>query len=77
MSDNSSSAPAAAVQQMTETAKWLIGVFAAIAGVLLAGVQLTKIGQLDWRDYRLRVAAIAGVLVLIAVGWIIWSVVGS
>jgi hypothetical protein len=59
-----------AVTNYRETAKWILSVFAAIAGVLLAGLQLSNLGKAD-APY-LTIAAIAAAFALGAVGAIIW-----
>lgn len=64
---------AAAVDQMQQTARWLLTVFAAIAGVLLAGTQLSNLGHLTLSDYHLWVAVLAGLLALTLIGRIIWT----
>jgi len=52
-------APALATGLIRDAAKWLIGAFAAIAALLLTGVQLSSVGQLSLDEGRL-IAAIAG-----------------
>jgi hypothetical protein len=59
-----------AVTNYRDTAKWILSVFAAIAGVLLAGLQLSNLGKAD-APY-LTIAAIAAAFALGAVGVIIW-----
>jgi uncharacterized ion transporter superfamily protein YfcC len=56
----------AAAQQVRETAKWLIGAVAAIAGILVAGLSFTNIVQAEsgylWRVLLCVVLTLAGVL---------------
>ncbi len=52
-------------QQVRTAATWFIGALAAVATVLLAGVQLTSVGQLTWEDNPGRLSA-AGVAALAA-----------
>jgi hypothetical protein len=62
------------VKTLRETAKWLTTAFAALGTAMLAGTQLSKIGQLGLADLRLWVAVAAGTLALSAVGVVIWNV---
>lgn len=63
------------VDRLRETAKWLVAVFAAIGGTMLAGTQLSSIGQFEWGDPRLNTALLAGTVALVAVGTVIWFAV--
>lgn len=57
--------------QLRETCKWLMTIFGAVDGVLIAGLQLTGLGKAEgpW-----LIAAIAGfVLAISGVGLIIWQ----
>ncbi len=62
-----------AVDHLRATAKWLLGTFAAIGAVLVAGTQVSKIGQLA-PDWRLALAVIAFAVGLLAVGVAILAV---
>ena len=61
---------AAAAERIRDSAKWLLGSFAAVGAILVAGLQLTGVGELE--DGRLRWAlgglAVAVVGVVIAIG---------
>ena len=61
---------AAAAERIRDSAKWLLGSFAAVGAILVAGLQLTGLGELE--DGRLRWAlgglAVAVVGVVIAIG---------
>lgn len=62
-----------AIDRYRELAKYLITIFAAVAGLLLAGTQLASIGKLSWDDEAERVVA-AGIGItagLSAVAWIV------
>jgi hypothetical protein len=61
-----------AVDQMHATAKWVIGIFGAIGAVLVAGTQLSSMGQLAYNDERLGIAVLAFAVGLISVGFVIW-----
>jgi hypothetical protein len=61
---------AAAAEQLRSTAKWLATALAAIAGVLLAGVQLSSLGKAD----KLVLAALGAGFALLATGWAIWRI---
>jgi hypothetical protein len=63
-------ASAAAVEQLRSTAKWLATALAGIAGVLLAGLQLTSLGKAD----NVGLAALGGGVALVATGWAIWRI---
>lgn len=67
----------ASVGQMKDTAKWTVSVFAALAAILIAGTQLSSLGQLEgneWiEDHRLLVAFLAGGIALLAIGAVIHS----
>ena len=56
------------LNHLQDTAKWIIGIFGAIGGVLIAGTQVSKIGQFTLNDPRLWVAVIAGAVGLAAIG---------
>jgi hypothetical protein len=73
--DVSSDKFASGVDRIRETSKWIIVVFAAVAGVLTAGTQLSSIGQLEWGDERLNLAIGAAALGLLFVGVAVGSVV--
>lgn len=64
----------AAAERIWTNAKWLLAVFAAVAGVLTAGIQLSSLGKLDFGS-RLAYAIAAGALALAFVGAIIASVI--
>jgi hypothetical protein len=53
------------------TAKWLLAVLAAVGTVLLAGLQLTKLGELHGQWLRLAIALAASAAALSAVGYMI------
>ncbi len=59
----------AAADRIRETAKWLITTFAAVAGVLVAGSQLSDIGHLSW--WRFVLALLAVLVGLIGVAYAI------
>jgi hypothetical protein len=40
--------PSQAIVDIRSLAKWLIGIFAAVAGTLVAGSQLSSLGHLEW-----------------------------
>ena len=63
---------AAAAEALRSTAKWLVTAFAAIGAVLIAGLQLTDIGELQSENWLYLVLALAGLLgALLAVGYMI------
>jgi hypothetical protein len=51
-----------AVDRTRETSKWLIGAFAAVAGIVLAGVQITGLGKLDGWDLFFAISSVVGAL---------------
>ena len=65
--------PSSPVERVREAAKWLIGAFAAIGGLLIAGVQLSDAGQLAIEDDEGRLAvALFGLI--FGVGGVIWAI---
>lgn len=66
----------AAIERYRDLAKYLITVFAAVGGLLVAGTQLASIGALSWDDDPTRViATVLGLTVAIAaVACLIWLV---
>lgn len=60
----------AAVNRYRDLAKYLIGVFAAVAGLLLAGTQLTSVGMLTWDHEKTRVIA-AALGLIVALGAVV------
>ncbi|WP_331736597.1 hypothetical protein OG426_54890 (plasmid) [Streptomyces canus] len=61
-----------AMLSITDTAKWIIGASAVVAGVLLAGVSLKDVSNLDDEDpLRLVLAAVAVFVALVAVAFVI------
>jgi hypothetical protein len=63
---------ARATESLRAAAKWLLAALAAVGGVLIAGLQLTKLGSLGGTDWpRLTVAGAAAAVALAAVGYMI------
>jgi len=63
---------ARATESLRAAAKWLLAALAAIGGILLASLQLTKLGSLGGAEWpRLATAVTAAVLALAAVGYMI------
>lgn len=67
----------ASVTHIRETAKWVVAAFAALAVAMMAGTQLSSIGQLKTTDFmmehRWAFAFGAGALALFAIGVVVWS----
>jgi len=61
-----------AVADLRSLAKWLLAVFAAIAGVLTAGTQLSGVGHLQFPSPRLAIAVVGVLLALVAIAIILW-----
>jgi hypothetical protein len=55
------------IERVREAAKWLIGAFAAIAALLLAGTQVSSVGQLTWAEDSDRLI-LAGVGLALGLG---------
>lgn len=55
-----------ATTQLREVAKWLIGAFAAVATVMLAGTQLSSLGALSTEDPTRLVVAVSAAVVVVA-----------
>ncbi len=68
--------PSAAIERYRDLAKYLVAVFAAVGGLLVAGTQLASIGALSWEDAPARViATVLGLAVAIAaVARVMWLV---
>lgn len=54
----------AAINRHRDIAKYLVGVFAAIGGLLLAGTQLSSLGQLSFSEDPVRLLVAIGALVV-------------
>lgn len=82
MADKATSSPQvdpggvqAAIDRFRDLAKYLITIFAAIGGLLLAGTQLTNIGSLQWpeNDDRILVGGIGFIVAFLAATMIVWK----
>jgi hypothetical protein len=63
-----------AADRIRDSAKWLLGSFAAVGAILAAGLQLANIGNLNGQDQSRLVAALVGVAVtVIAIVVAIWQ----
>jgi hypothetical protein len=60
-----------AIDHIRETAKWIVGIFGGIGGVLIASTSLSNVGQLPLDDPRLWVAGAAGLVGLATIGCIV------
>lgn len=63
---------AAGAERVREAAKWLIGIFAAIGGVLVAGMQLSSLGALEGERLRLGLALGSAFVALFGIALSIW-----
>jgi hypothetical protein len=63
----------AAIDRYRDLAKYLIGILAAVGALLVAGTQLSSIGELSWHDDRARlIGSVLGLIAaLVAVIWIV------
>jgi hypothetical protein len=57
--------------KVRETTKWLTGAFAAVGAALIAGLQLTKLGQIELRDPHIAAVLIGLALALWGVAQVI------
>ena len=57
---------------MRQSTRWIAGAFAGIGLVLVAGLQLGKLGELSLTDWRLQLAMVAMAAALVLVGVVIW-----
>ncbi|HKZ04361.1 MAG TPA: hypothetical protein VJU81_02735 [Methylomirabilota bacterium] len=80
MGENPSSSPSTAVtalgrasDRIRETVKWIIASFAAVGAAMLAGTQLSGIGELDPAGFRMWLAIIGGALVLVGIALAVWT----
>lgn len=64
-----------AADRIRETAKWLTLGLAAVAGVLVAGTQLSDIGQLELFSHRFWVAAAGGALAFAGCATVLWQTI--
>ena len=75
MAEPSGDRIASASNQIQVTAKWIIAAFAGVGAALIAGLQLTGLGKLDFVELLIAVAgltlALAAVLVAI---WVVAKV---
>jgi hypothetical protein len=62
---------AEAISHLRDTTKWLVTILAAVAAVLLAGVQFSSIGKLTSESSRTNPAIISGIIAVLAVALII------
>jgi hypothetical protein len=63
---------AGSTQSLREAAKWLLAAAAGVGGVLVAGLQLSKLGALGADQWLRMVIALIGLaLALVGVGWVI------
>jgi hypothetical protein len=60
------------IGEIQSTAKWLIGAFAATGTVLVAGSQLSDLGEVTDPD-RLALAFVGAALALVGIGIAVWS----
>jgi hypothetical protein len=72
MAEPSGDRIASASNQIQVTAKWIIAAFAGVGAALIAGLQLTGLGKLDFVEFLIAVAGLA--LALAAVLVAIWAV---
>lgn len=77
-SDNTSGATSSPYVEATASiraaARWLLTAFAAVGGVLVAGVPLTDIGRVGIWSFRFWIAVAAIIAALGAIGWMIRAV---
>lgn len=66
MTDKNPDPVLAGIDRLRETAKWLIGAYAAVGAAIIAGLQLTSLGKVE-DPTRFWVGAIAAAVALIAV----------
>jgi hypothetical protein len=66
VTDKSPDPVLAGIDRLRETAKWLIGAYAAVGAAIIAGLQLTSLGKVE-DDARLWVGAVAAAVALLAV----------
>jgi hypothetical protein len=63
----------ASVEQIRNTAKWILTAFAAVGAILTAGATLTSFGQLEPWSERFWVALVAFIVGVAAAGGVVWS----
>lgn len=65
----------AAIDRYRDLAKYLITIFAAVGGLLVAGTQLTSIGSLQWPENEDRILAggIGFLVAILAAAVIVWK----
>jgi hypothetical protein len=61
-----------AAESIRETAKWLVAIFGAIAGVLIAGTQLSSLGSIEGEPLRLGLGLGSAFLALLGVTLSVW-----
>jgi hypothetical protein len=60
-----------AIDQLRALGRWLLTIFAAVAALLIAGVQVSSIGRLSLGDPRLWFAVVCGMLTLVSLAVIL------
>lgn len=60
-----------AVDDLRTLCRWLLTIFAAVAALLIAGVQVSSIGHLSLNDPRLWFAVVCGALTLVSIAVIL------
>jgi hypothetical protein len=58
--------------RIRETTKWIIAGFAAIGALLVAGTQLSSIGDVDWTSQRGAAAMGGGVVAVVGISLAVW-----
>ena len=64
---------AAQLDALRSVAKWLVAAFAGVGALLVAGLSISRIGQLSPSSWRLYAAGGSAILALAAVGFMIWQ----
>jgi len=64
---------AAQLDALRSVAKWLVAAFAGVGALLVAGLSISRIGQLSPSSWRLYAAGGSAILALGAVGFMIWE----
>src|SRR6266536_2011050 len=65
---------AAQLEALRSVAKWLVAAFAGVGALLVAGLSISRIGQVPASSWRLYVAASSAALALATVGFMIREV---
>lgn len=72
-SDGENAGLSQSADRIRETTKWIIAGFAAIGALLVAGTQLSAIGNVDWTSWRGVAALGGGIVAVVGISLAVWQ----